>query len=145
MLLTSETSILEMSIGGLRLFVASLFTYTWAEKVIFFFRFSSFPFFTKANTSKFYQEYTVEDKSHSAIELLYASLPKHNNRPFAASHSRGAKPPRWTAKVALGQDKQKTYIILNGNLLCLSCPSVTFALQYGGFVPHEWLAAKDLS
>ena len=76
--------------------------------------------------------------------LLYASLPKHNNRPFASSHSRGAKLPRWRAKVALGQDKQKTYIILNGNFLCLSCPSVTFALQYGGFVPHEWLAAKDL-
>ena len=36
----------------------------------------------------------VEEKSHSAIELLYASLPKHNNRPFAASHSRGTKLPR---------------------------------------------------
>ena len=33
------------------------------------------------------------------------------------------------AKVALGQDKQKTYIILNGNFLCLSSPSATFALQ----------------
>ena len=67
-----------------------------------------------------------------------------NNRPFAASHSRGTKPPRWRAKVALGQDKQKTYIILNGNFLCLSCPSATFALQHGGFVPREWLAAKGL-
>ena len=67
------------------------------------------------------------------------------NRPFAASHSRGTKPPRWRAKVALGQDKQKTnYIILDGNFLCLSCPSATFALQYGGFVPREWLAAKGL-
>ena len=65
-----------------------------------------------------------------------------HNRPFAASHSRGKKPPRWRAKVALGQDKQKTYIILNGNFLCLSCPSVTFALQHGGFVPREWLAAN---
>ena len=64
------------------------------------------------------------------------------NRPFAASHSRGAKPPRWRAKVALGQDKQKTYMILNGHFLCLSCPSATFALQHGGFVPREWLAAK---
>ena len=36
----------------------------------------------------------VEEKSHSAIELLYASLPKHNNRPFAASHSHGTKLPR---------------------------------------------------
>ena len=25
----------------------------------------------------------------------------------------------------------------------LSCPSVTFALQHGGFVPREWQAAKD--
>ena len=25
---------------------------------------------------------------------------------------------------------------------CLHCPSATFALQYGGFVPREWLAAK---
>ena len=33
------------------------------------------------------------------------------NRPFAASHSRGKKPPRWIAKVAQEQDKQKTYII----------------------------------
>ena len=24
----------------------------------------------------------------------------------------------------------------------LSCPSAIFALQYGGFVTHEWLAAK---
>ena len=65
-----------------------------------------------------------------------------SNRPFAASHSRGTKPPRWRAKVALGQHKQKTYIILNVNFLCLSRPSVTFALQHGGFVPCEWLAAK---
>ena len=67
------------------------------------------------------------------------------NRLFATSHSRGTKPPRWRAKVALGQDKQKTnYIILDGNFLCLSCPSATFALQHGGFVPREWLAAKGL-
>ena len=25
------------------------------------------------------------------------------------------------------------------------CPSATFALQHGGFVPREWLAAKGLS
>ena len=64
--------------------------------------------------------------------------------PFAASDSRGTKPPRWRAKVAPGQDKQKTYIIWNGNFLCLSCPSATFALQHGSFVPREWLAAKAL-
>ena len=66
-----------------------------------------------------------------------------NNRPFAASHSRNTKPPRWRAKVALGVDKQKTHIILNGNFLCLSFPSATFALQHGRFVPRECLAAKD--
>ena len=66
------------------------------------------------------------------------------NRPFAASHSRGTKPAYWRANVGLGQDKQKAYIILNGNFLCLSCPSATFALQYGGFVPRDRLAAKGL-
>ena len=66
------------------------------------------------------------------------------NRPIAASHSHGTKPPRWRTKVALGQDKQKTYIIWNGNFLCLSCPSATFALQHRGFLPREWLAAKVL-
>ena len=29
-------------------------------------------------------------------------------------------------------------------VFCLSCPSATFALQRGGFVPREWLAAKGL-
>ena len=32
-------------------------------------------------------------------------------RPFATSHSRDTKPPCWRAKVTLGQDKQKVYII----------------------------------
>ena len=67
-----------------------------------------------------------------------------NNRPFAASHSRGTKPPRWGAKIALGQDKQKTYITWNGNFLCLPSPSATFSLQHGGFVPREWLAVEGL-
>ena len=66
------------------------------------------------------------------------------NRPFTASHSRGTKPPRLRAKVTLGQDKQKIYIIWHGNFICLSCPSASFALQHGGFVPREWLAAKGL-
>ena len=35
--------------------------------------------------------------------------------------------------------------MLNGNFLYLSCPSATFPLQYGGFIPREWLAAKTLS
>ena len=37
---------------------------------------------------------------------------------------------RWRAKVAL---------------FCLSCPSATFALQHGGLVARECLAAKGLS
>ena len=52
---------------------------------------------------------------------------------------------RQAAKVALGQDQQKAHIILNGNFLCLSCPSATFASQHGGFVPREWQAAKGLA
>ena len=68
----------------------------------------------------------------------------NDNRPFAASHSRATKPFGWRAKVALGQDKQKLYIILDSNFLCLSCPSVAFALQHGGFVPRKWLATKGL-
>ena len=42
------------------------------------------------------------------------------NRTFAACHSRGINPPYWRAKVAVGQDKQKAYIIINGDFLCLS-------------------------
>ena len=37
-----------------------------------------------------------------------------------------------------------TLINLNGNFLCLSCPSATFALQHGGFVPCKWLAATGV-
>ena len=66
------------------------------------------------------------------------------DRPFAAFHSRGAKPPCWDAKVALGQDQQKANIIFNGNFLCLSCTSATFTSQHGGFIPREWKAAKGL-
>ena len=29
-------------------------------------------------------------------------------------------------------------------VFCLSCPSVTFAVQRGGFAPREWLDAKGL-
>ena len=45
------------------------------------------------------------------------------NRLFAASHSSGTKPPCWRTKVALGQDKQKAYMSLNDNFLCLTCPA----------------------
>ena len=43
-----------------------------------------------------------------------------------SSHLRGTKLLFWRGKVPLGQDKQKTYIILNGNFPCLSCPRATF-------------------
>ena len=66
------------------------------------------------------------------------------NRPFAASHSRGTKPPRLRAKAALGQDKQRKLPFKITYVFCLSCPSANFALQRGGFVPREWLAAKGL-
>ena len=69
---------------------------------------------------------------------------RYLSRSFAARHSGGTKLPCWIAKVALGQDKQKPYIILNGNFLCLSYPSATFAIQDCSFVPCEWLAAKGL-
>ena len=76
----------------------------------------------------FMQNFGVTNKEHYGM-FWY--------RPFATTHSRGAKPPSWIAKVALGQDKHKTGIILNGNFLCLSCPSATFALQHDGFVTGE--------
>ena len=50
----------------------------------------------------------------------------------------------WRAKVALGQDKQRKLPFKIMYVFCLSCPSATFALQRGGFVPREWLAAKSL-
>ena len=59
------------------------------------------------------------------------------NSPFAASHSRGTQPPCWRAKVALGQDKQRKLPFKIMYVFCLSCPRATFALQHGGFVPHE--------
>ena len=66
------------------------------------------------------------------------------NRPFAASQSRGTKPPYWRANVALGLDKQRKLPFKIMYAFCLSYPRATFALQYGGFVPHEWLGAKGL-
>ena len=65
-------------------------------------------------------------------------------RPFAASQSRDTKPPHWRAKVVLGQDKQRKLPFRICMPFFLSCPSATFALQYGGFVSREWLAAKGL-
>ena len=48
-------------------------------------------------------------------------------------------------KVALGQDKKRNLPFKIMYVFCLSCPSATFALHHGGFVPREWLAAKDLA
>ena len=39
---------------------------------------------------------------------------------------------------ALGQDKQRSRIIKNVYILCLSSPSACLALQHGSFVPLEW-------
>ena len=52
--------------------------------------------------------------------------------------------PMLENKSLSGTRQIKTYIILNGNFLSLSCPSATFALQFGRFIPREWLAAKGL-
>ena len=50
---------------------------------------------------------------------------------------------RHTGKQKSHWDKKKKEItISNYESLDLSCPC---ALQYDGFVPREWLAAKDLS
>ena len=43
-----------------------------------------------------------------------------------------------------GTRQTKGIHILNGNFLCLSCPSATFVSQHGSFVPREWKAAKGL-
>ena len=41
-------------------------------------------------------------------------------------------------KLHWDKTKQKTYIILNDNFFCLSCPSETVALQQGGFIPRNF-------
>ena len=76
---------------------------------------------------------------HWAIAQPTTWRARRCNRPFAASHSRGTKPPFWRANVALGEDKQKTYRNLNVTFLFLSCLSATFALQRGGFCT-TWMA-----
>ena len=68
----------------------------------------------------------------------------YNNRPFAAFHSCGTKPPCWDAKVVLGQDKQRILPFKIMYTSCWSCLSSTFASQHGGFVPREWKAAKGI-
>ena len=77
------------------------------------------------------------------LATILTSISK-NNRPFAASHSRRTKRPYWRAKEALGQDKQRKLLFKIMYAFCLSCLSAFFALQHGGFVPRERLAAKGL-
>ena len=43
-----------------------------------------------------------------------------------------------------GTEKAKSSLHLAWLVLCLSSPSASLALQYGGFVPREWLRAKGL-
>ena len=81
---------------------------------------------------------------HEMVSTAFHIRQSVGNRTFAASHSRGKEPRCWRAKVALGQDKQRKLPFQIMYVFCLSCPSATFVLQRGGFVPHEWLAAMDL-
>ena len=46
--------------------------------------------------------------------------------------------------VALGQDNQRKLPFKIMYVFCLSWPIATFALQSGGFVPRDCLAAKGL-
>ena len=55
-----------------------------------------------------------------------------NNRPFAASHSRGTKPPCWRGKVALGEDKQRKLSFDIMYPFCLSCPRMTWMANCKG-------------
>ena len=73
------------------------------------------------------------------LALLYT-----DNGHFAASHSRGRKPPCWRAKVALGRDKQRKLPFKIIMLFLCLVPVRTFPLYLGDFVPREWLAAKGL-
>ena len=45
------------------------------------------------------------------------------------------------ARISMGKTNKENFKLY---VFCLSCPSATFALQRGGFVPREWLAAKGL-
>ena len=100
----------------------------------------TFPPAILKNASGFSYDIFFTGMGHWAIAQPPTWKARRCNRPFSASHSRGTKPSCWRAKVALGKDKQKTYIILNCNLLCLSCPSASFSLQHGAFCTM-WMAS----
>lgn len=82
----------------------------------------------------FFQDNSRENR----LQLTFCA-----NRPVAAD----PKPNPWY-KTSLLESVSRTGTrktkdkILNPNFLCLSCPSAIFALQYGGFVSREWLAAR---
>ena len=83
------------------------------------------------------------------VKLISCYLVIHNsrsNRPFAASHSRGTKLPRWRAKVALGQDKQKTYIWYEMVIFFVNLVPVRLLLSRTAVLYHvnALLAAKGL-
>ena len=73
-----------------------------------------------------------EASAHETFKLLFPqalksfvrieSISLFFNRPFAASHSRGTKPPCRRAKVALGQDKQRKLPFKIMYVFSLSCP-----------------------
>ena len=67
------------------------------------------------------------------LVLLWQLWATIQNRPFAASHSRGTKQPRWRAKVALWQDICLLFVFSRCDLCS---PAV--------FYPRECLAAKVL-
>ena len=67
------------------------------------------------------------------------------NRPFAAGHSRDTKPPCWRAKSHWDMTNKMAYKIFKWYFpLFVGLFHCDFALQHGGFVPREWLAARDL-
>ena len=68
---------------------------------------------------------TRKSGCHLNEKYMKISLRTNHNRLFAASHSRGTKPPCWRAKVALGQDKQRKLPFQIMYVFCLSCPSAS--------------------
>ena len=71
----------------------------------------------------------------------YRDFRETGPRPFAGSHSRGAKPPCWRAQVALGQDKQRkllfkimyAFVCLVPVRLLLSSTAVLYHVNGSGF------------
>ena len=66
-----------------------------------------------------------------------------SNRPFAASPFMWHKTPLLESTRKMQSEKTNKGNLMTYSLF-LSCPSVFFARQYGGFAPREWLAVKGL-